>query len=215
LTTKVLIVDDDWAIRMLIKTFLEFEDEFEVVGEADSAAAALKAAAEKLPDLVTMDYDMPGSNGAECIRDLRAQWPGIHVLAVTSAGGQEAQSMLDAGAYAKINKAHMETVVPALYKISDLRKMEADRLAAAAEGEEPFDLATHFDQLRSAIAAMEDDAAWSIEEQKKNLAERVELVVALRAVRVAARNPRYTPEEALHGIVALASAILEPEQDPR
>src|SRR5687768_6358331 len=116
--TRVLIVDDDQAVRVLIRAFLESESSFEVVGEATSVSHALEVAAELRPDLVTMDYQMPGGgDGATCIRELKERWPDIHILALTSSGGEATRSMIEAGAYAAIDKAHMELVIPALYQI--------------------------------------------------------------------------------------------------
>jgi len=87
MTTRVLIVDDDRAIRVLIKAFLESENSFEVVGEAASAPQALEVAGDVMPDLVTMDYQMPGGgDGAECIREMKQRWPDVCILALTSSG---------------------------------------------------------------------------------------------------------------------------------
>ena len=200
MTTRVLIVDDDRAIRVLIKLFLETEDSFEVVGEASSASEALEVAAEVMPDLATMDYQMSGgSDGAECIREMKKRWPGIHILALTFSGAEAARRMLEAGAYAAIDKAHMELVVPALYRIADLASgASAERLVEA-----------QWDQLREVIAEMDAGAARMLADKKLSLAERLELIVVLKAVLVALRNPRYSPEQAIQVASKLVSAVLE------
>src|SRR5688572_32476209 len=123
MTTRVLIVDDDRAIRALLRTFLHSESSFEVVGEATSVSHALEVAADVMPDLVTMDYQMPGGgDGAACIQEMKQRWPDMHILALTFSGTEAAQSMIEAGAYAAIDKAHMELVIPALYQIADRRE---------------------------------------------------------------------------------------------
>ena len=124
MTTKVLVVDDDVAVRVLIRRFLDTESSFEVVGEAGNPSDALLVASQLKPDLVTMDYQMPGGTGDECIREMKSRWPHIHVLALTSAAPKDAKKMIDAGAYAAIDKAHMELVIPAMYQIADRRESD-------------------------------------------------------------------------------------------
>jgi len=205
MTTRVLIVDDDRAIRVLIKLFLESESSFEVVGEATNASQALEIAAEVMPDLVTMDYRMPtAGDGVACIRDMKQRWPEIHILALTSSGDEASRSMVEAGAYAAIDKAHLELVIPALYEIADRR--------ATGPTPEPR-IRSEWDQLRAVIAEMDEGAARLLADQKRNLDERLELIVVLKAVLVALRNPRYSIEEANRVAVQLVSAVLESDEE--
>lgn len=204
MTTRVLIVDDDPAIRALIKAFLESESSFEVVGEAGDAAEALEVAAEVMPDLVTMDYRMPmDGDGVTSIRDLKRRWPEIPILALTSSGSDATRRMIEAGANAAIDKAHMELVVPALYQIADRRRT----------GPTPDPLRSEWDQLRAVIAEMDEGAARLLAEQKQELEERLELIVVLKAVLVALRNPRYSIEEANEVATQLVLAVLSSDDD--
>jgi DNA-binding NarL/FixJ family response regulator len=205
MTTRVLIVDDHPAIRILIKAFLESESSFEVVGEAESASRALEVAAEVMPDLVTMDYQMPGGNdGAACIRDMKQRWPDVQILALTSSGPEVIRSMIEAGAYAAIDKAHMELVVPALYEV-------ADRRAADRKPEPP--IASQWDELRDVIAEMDAGAARMLAERKRDLAEGLELIAVLKAVLVALRNPRYSPEQANEAAIQLVRTVLGSDKE--
>lgn len=204
MTTRVLIVDDDPAIRVLIKAFLEPESSFEVVGEATSVSQALDVTAEVMPDLVTMDYQMPGGgDGAACIREMKKRWPDIHILALTFSGAEAARSMIEAGAYAAIDKAHMELVVPALYEIAD-RRMN--------DGTSEADISSQWEQLREVIAEMDAGAARMLADRKQNLQERLELIVVLKAVLVALRNPKYSVEQANEAAVQLVQSILESDE---
>lgn len=205
MTTRVLIVDDDPAVRTLIRLFLDTESSFEVVGEATNASQALEVAAEVMPDLVTMDYRMPeDGDGESCIRELKQRWPEMHILALTSSGAEATRSMIDAGAYAAIDKAHMELVIPALYQIADRR--------APGATPEPL-LRSQWDQLRDVIAEMEEGAARLLAERKQNLAERLELIVVLKAVLVALRNPRYSVEQANEAAFQLVQTVLEADEE--
>jgi len=199
MTTRVLIVDDDLAIRVLIKAFLESESSFEVVGEASSVSQALEVAAEVMPDLVTMDYQMPGGgDGAACIREMKQRWPDMQILALTFSGAEAARRMIEAGAYAAIDKAHMELVIPALYEIAD-RRMNS--------------IASQWDQLRDVIAEMDAGAARALGDQKKDLEQRLELIVVLKAVLVALRNPKYSIEQANEAAIQLVVAVLESDEE--
>ena len=203
-TTRVLIVDDDPAIRNLIKAFLESESSFDVVGEATNAPEALEVAAEVMPDLVTMDYQMPGgSDGAACIREMKQRWPETHILALTSSGPEATQSMIEAGAFAAIDKAHMELVIPALYRIAD----------RASDQDAESVVASQWEQLRDVIAEMDIGAARLLAEQKRNLADRLELIVVLKAVLVTLRNPRYSIEVANQLAIGLVLAVLESDEE--
>ena len=66
---KALIVDDDQNSRLLLATFVQHAGHTAL--EAESGAAALRIAADELPDLVIVDLSLPDMNGAELIRRLR------------------------------------------------------------------------------------------------------------------------------------------------
>jgi two-component system chemotaxis response regulator CheY len=66
-----LIVDDSRVIRTITRRLLE-ELHFSA-GEAQDGIAGLRAAREKMPDLVLLDWSMPGMSGVEFVKSLRAQ----------------------------------------------------------------------------------------------------------------------------------------------
>lgn len=80
---KILVVDDHAVLREGLVAQINREPGLVVCGEADSARAAI-AAVEKLnPDLALVDITLPGRNGLELIRDLRALRPGLPVLVLS------------------------------------------------------------------------------------------------------------------------------------
>jgi NarL family two-component system response regulator LiaR len=81
---RVLIADDHAVVRRGLRTFLELQDDIEVVGDVADGEAALAAAAEHDPDVVLMDLLMPGVDGVEAIGLLRERQPHIRVLVLTS-----------------------------------------------------------------------------------------------------------------------------------
>jgi DNA-binding NarL/FixJ family response regulator len=67
---RVLIADDHAVVRQGLRTFLDLQEDIEVVGEAADGASALAAAEALAPDVVVMDLVMPGMDGIEAIRKL-------------------------------------------------------------------------------------------------------------------------------------------------
>ena len=81
---RILIVDDEPAIVLAVKDELEFEG-FQVDSVGDGAAAAAKAH-EFLPDVLLLDLMLPGLNGFEICRKLRAELPQLWIILLTARG---------------------------------------------------------------------------------------------------------------------------------
>lgn len=80
----ILIVDDQRLMRDGLRTLLELEEDFTVVGEAASGEEALACYANLQPTIVLMDVRMPGMDGVEATRRLHAQWPQVKVIILTT-----------------------------------------------------------------------------------------------------------------------------------
>ncbi|MEE1737511.1 response regulator transcription factor [Streptomyces sp. BE147] len=81
---RVLLVDDHQVVRRGLRTFLEIQDDIEVVGEAADGAEGVARTEELRPDVVLMDIKMPGTDGIEALRKLRELDNPAKVLIVTS-----------------------------------------------------------------------------------------------------------------------------------
>ncbi|MFJ5551578.1 response regulator [Streptomyces sp. NPDC093225] len=81
---RVLIVDDHQVVRRGLRTFLEVQDDIEVVGEAGDGEEGVARAEELRPDVVLMDIKMPGADGIDALRRLRERGNPARVLIVTS-----------------------------------------------------------------------------------------------------------------------------------
>jgi NarL family two-component system response regulator LiaR len=81
---SVLVVDDHAVVRQGLRTFLELQDDIEVVGEAADGEEALAAVAALTPDVVLMDLVMPRLDGVRAIARLRALAPATRVIVLTS-----------------------------------------------------------------------------------------------------------------------------------
>ena len=81
---RVLIADDHAVVRQGLRTFLDLQDDIEVVGEAADGASALAAAESLRPDVVLVDLVMPGVDGIEAIRGLRERVPEARAIVLSS-----------------------------------------------------------------------------------------------------------------------------------
>jgi len=83
-TIRVLIADDHAVVRQGLRTFLELQDEIEVVGEAADGVEALELVERTEPDVALLDLVMPRLGGLEAIRRIREVAPATRVLVLTS-----------------------------------------------------------------------------------------------------------------------------------
>ena len=81
---RVVIADDHAVVRQGLRTFLDLQDDIEVVAEAGDGAEALAAAEEHAPDVVLIDLVMPNVDGIEAIRGLRERVPAARAIVLSS-----------------------------------------------------------------------------------------------------------------------------------
>lgn len=80
----LLLVDDHPVVRKGTRELLEGESDMQVLGEAGSGEEALAQARALTPDVILMDVSMPGMNGIEATKAIKAEQPGVGVLVLTS-----------------------------------------------------------------------------------------------------------------------------------
>lgn len=76
----MFIVDDSEDTRALVKRYIEFNDRFEIIGEAGSGAETLEKLRLDRPDVILMDINMPNGNGLETTEEISIKYPEIVVV---------------------------------------------------------------------------------------------------------------------------------------
>ncbi|MEZ5163964.1 MAG: response regulator [Fimbriimonadaceae bacterium] len=82
---RILITDDALFMRVTLKNILT-QNGYEVVGEAQNGAEAVKLYGELKPDLVTMDITMPEMDGLEALKKIKESDPGATIVMCTAMG---------------------------------------------------------------------------------------------------------------------------------
>ncbi|OLO37042.1 DNA-binding response regulator [Alkalihalophilus pseudofirmus] len=81
---KILIVDDDVLVCKSLKVLLSRENDMEVIGTATNGAEAINACRMERPNIVLMDIQMPVMDGIQATRQIKKEWPQVHVMMLTT-----------------------------------------------------------------------------------------------------------------------------------
>jgi two-component system, NarL family, response regulator LiaR len=142
-TIRVLIADDHAVVRQGLRTFLELQDDIEVVGDAGDGEEAVDAALEGRPDVVLMDLVMPGLDGIEATRRILRERPATRVIALTSfLDDDKVLPAVRAGAAGYLLKdVEPDELVRAIHTVNDgdalLHPAVSARLLRELAGDEP------------------------------------------------------------------------------
>jgi len=156
---RLFLADDHAVVRSGLRMLLQAQPDMKIVGEAETGQEAIRRVVELRPDVVLMDIEMPGMNGIEATRRIKAEAPQAAVLALTMyEDDQYFFEMLRAGASGYVPKrAAPDELVSAIRAVSRgevyLYPSLAGRLVQdylrrgpAGEGEPPADELTPREQ---------------------------------------------------------------------
>ena len=102
---RVVLVEDNDTFRQTLELLYELRPEVQVVASVASGDEAPDACREHEPDVVLMDYRMPGLNGAEATRAVLAACPTTNIVCLSaSVTAQEVEEVKSAGAVACVTK---------------------------------------------------------------------------------------------------------------
>ncbi len=81
---RILVADDHPVVRDGLVAMLSTQPDFAVAGEASTGAEAVERAAALTPDVILLDLEMPGMDGVEALRQIRAARPEAPVIVFTA-----------------------------------------------------------------------------------------------------------------------------------
>ena len=113
---RILLVEDNEVFREALELLLGMRSDVEVVASVGDGAAAVPACQEYRPDVVLMDYRLPGLDGVQATTALREACPWAAVVYLTaSANTREIEALYQAGATACLTKdQELDTIVDAI-----------------------------------------------------------------------------------------------------
>jgi len=115
---RIVIVEDNKVFREALELLLGLRTGVVVVASVADGEQAIAACLEHKPDVALMDYRLPGLDGVEATRALRATCPGVAVVALTaSANREEMKALREAGAVACLTKdQELDEIVDAIHQ---------------------------------------------------------------------------------------------------
>ncbi len=119
---RVLVVDDSAFMRRIIKEMLNSNPQIEVIDTARNGIEGVEKAMALLPDVITMDIEMPGMNGLEAIDEImkKRHIPIIVFSSLSSEGARVTLEALDRGAADYVCKNISRSVLDVMHMKSEL-----------------------------------------------------------------------------------------------
>ena len=128
---RVLVVDDSAVVRQSLSSILESDPEIEVMGTAADPIIAVKKILKEVPDVITLDIEMPRMDGLTFLRKIMSQYPipVVIISSLTTEGTEVAMKALEYGAAEIIGKPAMN----AAKFINESKILICDAVKAAAQ----------------------------------------------------------------------------------
>jgi DNA-binding NarL/FixJ family response regulator len=120
---RVLLVEDNQVFSEALELLLGLQEDIEVVGAVGEGQKAVEAVLEHSPDVIVMDYRLPGIDGVQATRAVRAAAPAVAVVCLTaSANLREVDALYEAGAVACLSKdQELDEIVAAIRRADGAR----------------------------------------------------------------------------------------------
>jgi DNA-binding NarL/FixJ family response regulator len=114
---RLVLVEDNKIFREALELLFDLRPEIDVVATLDNGSAAVAAVGEHSPDVVLMDYRLPGLDGEQATRAILAAFPGTPIVCLTaSVSNREVEAILAAGAVACLTKdEELDEIIAAIH----------------------------------------------------------------------------------------------------
>ena len=140
-STRILVADDHYVVRMGVIAIINNEPDMEVVAEAVNGLQAIELFEQHRPDLVLLDSRMPLKSGVEAAREIHARHADARIVMLTAFDGDEdIHKALSAGAQGYVLKSSTgEQLVPALRTVAGGEKWIPAEVAHRLAKREEFE----------------------------------------------------------------------------
>lgn len=150
---RVMLVDDHEMVRLGLKSFLNLQEDIEVVAEAHDGEEGLELALTNRPDVIVMDLVMPKMSGVEATLAILKEWQEAKIVILTSyLDNEKIYPVLEAGA-----KGYMLKTSSADEIVAAIRKVAKGELAIETEVEKKVADALNHPALHEDLTARERD----------------------------------------------------------
>ena len=141
---RVLVVDDHAMMRLGLTEAISGEKDMTLVGEAGNGTQALELYREHRPDVVTMDFKLPGPDGAEITKQLRREFPDARVVLLSVFEAEEdIWRAVQAGASGYVSKsAEVEELLEVIRRIFAGERFFSPNIAAKLAARQARDALT-------------------------------------------------------------------------
>ncbi|WP_165619243.1 response regulator transcription factor [Streptococcus equi] len=180
----VILVDDHEMVRMGLKSFLNLQQDVDVIGEASNGREGVDLALELRPDVVVMDLVMPELGGVEATLEILSKWKEARVLVLTSyLDNEKIYPVIDAGA-----KGYMLKTSSAAEILNAIRKVAKGELAIETEVDKKIKAHDQQPDLHEELTAREYDILHLLAKGYDNQTIADELFISLKTVKTHLSN---------------------------
>jgi DNA-binding NarL/FixJ family response regulator len=213
MTTKrhtILIADDHTLFREGLRSLLSTHEDLHVLGEAENGQEALRAVAERKPDLLLIDLSMPKMGGLDAIREIKRYEPETKVLVLTVHETEEfVLEALNAGAsgYVLKDATHEELILAIRSVLREKRYLSPDISAKVIEGYIHGRKAVTSNSPWESLTLREREILKLVAEGRKN--KEIADILFLSAKTVAKHRANLMSKLDLHSASALTAYAME------
>lgn len=181
---KILLVDDHEMVRLGLKSYLDLQEDVEVVAESSNGREGVELALELRPDVIIMDIVMPEMNGIEATMAILETWPEAKILILTSyLDNEKIYPVLDAGA-----KGYMLKTSSADEILHAVRKVARGEVAIETEVNKKVQHHRNHVELHDDLTARERDILGLLAKGYENQRIADELFISLKTVKTHVSN---------------------------
>lgn len=181
---KVLLVDDHEMVRLGLKSYLDLQEDVEVIAEASNGQEGVQLALELRPDVIIMDIVMPEMTGIEATLAILKEWKEAKIIILTSyLDNEKIYPVLDAGAMGYMLKTSGADEI-----LQAIRKVYHGELAIETEVDKRVQHHRNHVELHDELTARERDVLALIAKGYENQRIADELFISLKTVKTHVSN---------------------------